>query len=192
MLGSAGTNTFSWTIQQFATQVSILAQTLAEILAQVNTFFEENCLPSSCYIRLNRYPACPLASGLMPHTDSAFLTILHQDQVRGLQMLKDGKWFAVKPNPDALIIIIGDLFQAWSNGVYKSVEHRVVTNPKLERFSMAYFFCPSDGTVIESCIEASVYRKFNSGEYRQQVREDVHKLGYKIGLPKFLIRRGTT
>ncbi|XP_028184961.1 gibberellin 2-beta-dioxygenase 8-like [Glycine soja] len=147
MLGSAGTNTFSWTIQQFATQVSILAQTLAEILAQVNTFFEENCLPSSCYIRLNRYPPCPLASGLMPHTDSAFLTILHQDQVRGLQMLKDGKWFAVKPNPDALIIIIGDLFQAWSNGVYKSVEHRVVTNPKLERFSMAYFFCPSDATV---------------------------------------------
>lgn len=80
--------------------------------------------------------------------------------------------------------------QAWSNGVYKSVEHRVVTNPKLERFSMAYFFCPSDGTVIESCIEASVYRKFNSGEYRQQVREDVHKLGYKIGLPKFLLSTG--
>lgn len=71
-------------------------------------------MPRSCYIRLNRYPPCPLASevhGLMPHTDSAFLTILHQDQVRGLQMLKDGKWIAVKPNPDALIIIIGDLFQ---------------------------------------------------------------------------------
>lgn len=105
-------------IQQFATQVSILSKTLADILAEKmghkSTFFEENCLPRSCYIRLNRYPPCPLASevhGLMPHTDSAFLTILHQDQVRGLQMLKDGKWIAVKPNPDALIIIIGDLFQ---------------------------------------------------------------------------------
>ncbi|KAH1036042.1 hypothetical protein GYH30_055820 [Glycine max] len=198
MLGSGGSDTFSAKIQQFATQVSILSKTLADILAEKmghkSTFFEENCLPRSCYIRLNRYPPCPLASevhGLMPHTDSAFLTILHQDQVRGLQMLKDGKWIAVKPNPDALIIIIGDLFQAWSNGVYKSVEHRVVTNPKLERFSVAYFFCPSDDTVIESCsTEPSLYRNFSFGEYRQQVREDVHNLGYKIGLPKFLLSTG--
>ncbi|CAJ1977276.1 unnamed protein product [Sphenostylis stenocarpa] len=148
ILGSSGSNTFSSTIQQFATQVSILAKTLADILAEKmghkSSFFQENCLLSSCYIRLNRYPPCPLNSevhGLMPHTDSSFLTILHQDQVRGLQIVKDGKWVAVKPNPDALVIIIGDLFQAWSNEVYKSVEHRVVTNPKSERFSMAYFFC---------------------------------------------------
>lgn len=47
----------------------------------------------------------------MPHTDSDFLTILYQDQVGGLQLVKDGKWVAVKPNPDALIINIGDLFQ---------------------------------------------------------------------------------
>lgn len=47
----------------------------------------------------------------MPHTDSDFLTILHQDQVGGLQLVKDGKWISVKPNPEALIINIGDLFQ---------------------------------------------------------------------------------
>lgn len=47
----------------------------------------------------------------MPHTDSDFLTILHQDQVGGLQLVKDGKWISVKPNPKALIINIGDLFQ---------------------------------------------------------------------------------
>ena len=63
---------------------------------------------------MNRYPPCPLASkvfGLVPHTDSDFLTILFQDQVGGLQLLKDGKWIKVKPNPQALIINIGDLFQ---------------------------------------------------------------------------------
>ncbi|WVY96179.1 hypothetical protein V8G54_028330 [Vigna mungo] len=199
ILGSNESNTFSSTIEDFATQVSILAKTFADILAekmgQKCSFFQENCLPSSCYIRLNRYPPCPLPSevhGLMPHTDTAFITILNQDHVGGLQILKDGKWIAVKPNPDALVIIIGDLFQAWSNGVYKSLEHRVVTNPKLERFSMAYFFCPSDDTVIESCTENSEYRNFSFGEYRQEVRDDVQKLGYKIGLPKFLIRRGAT
>ena len=81
--------------------------------------------------------------------------------------------------------------QAWSNGVYKSVLHRVVTNPKLERFSMAYFFCPFNDTIIESCREPSVHRKFSYREYRQQVRDDVQKLGTKIGLPNFLIHDGT-
>ncbi|CAK8541367.1 unnamed protein product [Lathyrus sativus] len=188
------TNTLRYAIEQFATIASNLAQTLADILAEQMsyepTFFKENCLPNTCYLRLNRYPPCPIASeihGLMPHTDSDFLTILYQDQVGGLQLVKDKKWIAVKPNPSALIINIGDLFQAWSNGVYKSVEHRVVTNPKVERFSMAYFLCPSNETVIESCRKPSLYKKFSFGEYRQQVRNDVQNLGSKIGLPRFLL-----
>ncbi|KAI4295845.1 hypothetical protein L6164_035845 [Bauhinia variegata] len=190
---AAGSNTLRSTIEQFAATVSSLAHTLAGILAEKmghnSSFFQENCLPSTCYLRLNRYPPCPLpfeVHGLMPHTDSDFLTILHQDQVGGLQLVKDGKWIAVKPNPDALIINIGDLFQAWSNGVYKSVEHRVVANPHVERFSTAYFFCPSQDTLIESCREPSVYRKFSFREYRQQVQNDVQKSGSKIGLRRFL------
>ncbi|KAK1368431.1 Gibberellin 2-beta-dioxygenase 8 [Heracleum sosnowskyi] len=183
----------STTMEQFATTVSELAQKLAEILAEKlghkPTFFIENCVPSTCYLRMNRYPPCPIheISGLMPHTDSDFLTILHQDQIGGLQLVKDGKWFAVKPNPKALIINIGDLFQAWSNDVYKSVEHRVVTNKLEERFSTAYFLCPSYETRIQSCMEPSVYKQFSFREFRQQVQHDVKKLGYKVGLPRFII-----
>lgn len=109
-------------MEQFATTVSSLALKLAEILAEKlghnPTFFQENCLPSTCYLRMNRYPPCPVPSevfGLMPHTDSDFLTILLQYNVGGLQLVKDGKWIAVKPNPDALIINIGDLFQVSLN-----------------------------------------------------------------------------
>ncbi|KAF3451667.1 hypothetical protein FNV43_RR07763 [Rhamnella rubrinervis] len=192
--GSAGLNTLSSTMEQFAAKVSSLAQKLAEILAEEmghkSNFFRENCLSSTCYLRMNRYPPCPVPSevfGLMPHTDSDFLTILHQDQVGGLQLVKDDTWIAVKPNVDALIINIGDLFQAWSNNVYMSVQHRVVTNMQVERFSTAYFFCPSYDTVIESCCQPSVYRKFSFGEYRKQVQEDVKHLGFKIGLPRFLM-----
>nr|AUS89380.1 gibberellin 2-oxidase 7 [Sesuvium portulacastrum] len=187
----------SSTVKQFATTVSELAHKLANILAEKlghdqSTFFAENCLPNTCYLRMNRYPPCPNYSqvfGLMPHTDSDFLTLLYQDQVGGLQLVKDGKWIAVKPNPEALIVNIGDLFQlqAWSNGVYKSVEHRVVANQKVERFSMAYFLCPSYDAVIQSYKQPSMYRKFSFGEYRQQVQDDVRKLGYKIGLSRFLV-----
>ncbi|XP_041028278.1 gibberellin 2-beta-dioxygenase 8-like [Juglans microcarpa x Juglans regia] len=189
-------STLGTIVQQFVTAVSNLAQKLAEILAEKmgheSTFFQENCLPSTCYLRMNHYPPCPIALddqvfGLTPHTDSDFLTILHQDQVGGLQLVKDGKWIAVKPNPEALIINIGDLFQAWSNGTYVSVKHRVVTNPVVERFSTAYFFCPAYDTVIQSCCEPAIYKEFSFREYRQQVQADVQKLGSKIGLARFLV-----
>lgn len=182
----------SATMGQFAITVAGLAQKLAEILAvklgHKSNFFQENCLPSTCYLRMNRYPPCSVPAevfGLVPHTDSNFLTILHQDQVGGLQLVKDGKWIAVKPNPEALIINIGDLFQAWSNDVYKSVKHRVMANPWKERFSIAYFLCPSYETVIQSCSEPAIYKKFSFRQYRNKVQEDVKNYGYKVGLPRF-------
>ncbi|XP_020554115.1 gibberellin 2-beta-dioxygenase 8 [Sesamum indicum] len=194
VLGSGGLNSLSSTMGQFATMVSELAQMLADILAEEmgnkTCFFKETCLPTTCYLLLNRYPPCPLypqMSGITPHTDSDFLTILHQDNIGGLQLVKDGRWIAVKPNPQALIINIGDLFQAWSNNVYKSVEHRVVANPRKERFSTAFFFCPSYDTVIRwRGVEPGFYTSFSFGEYREQVQQDVDIFGYKIGLSRFL------
>ncbi|CAB79120.1 gibberellin 20-oxidase-like protein [Arabidopsis thaliana] len=181
------------TMEKFASESEALAYMLAEVLAeksgQNSSFFKENCVRNTCYLRMNRYPPCPKPSevyGLMPHTDSDFLTILYQDQVGGLQLIKDNRWIAVKPNPKALIINIGDLFQAWSNGMYKSVEHRVMTNPKVERFSTAYFMCPSYDAVIECSSDRPAYRNFSFREFRQQVQEDVKKFGFKVGLPRFL------
>lgn len=108
------------TIEKFAKAAASIAKSLAEILGTKvgikSSYFQENCPASSSYIRLNRYPPCPCpysskVFGLVPHTDSDLLTVLYQDQVGGLQMFNHGTWFAVKTNPDALIINIGDLFQ---------------------------------------------------------------------------------
>ncbi|KAK4439303.1 Gibberellin 2-beta-dioxygenase 8 [Sesamum alatum] len=198
VLGSGGHNSLSSRMEQFATTVLKLAQTLADILAEEigdkTCFFKETCLASTCYLRLNRYPPCPLIHpykmfGIIPHTDSDFLTVLYQDNIGGLQLVKDGRWIAVKPNPQALIINIGDLFQAWSNNVYKSVKHRVVANARNERFSTAFLFCPSSDTVIRS---RGLYKSFSFGEYRQQVQQDVDVFGHKIGLSRFLASRRTS
>ncbi|KAL5548255.1 hypothetical protein UlMin_003486 [Ulmus minor] len=180
-------------MEKFSQTVSGLAKTLAEVLAQnlglKPTYLKESCPPYSSYLRLNRYPPCPYPSkvfGLLPHTDSDFLTMVYQDyQVGGLQLLKDGRWLSVKPNPEALVINIGDLFQALSNGVYKSIKHRVV-GAQVERFSAAYFFCPSNDTIIESCSQPAVYREFSFREYKRQVERDVQETGDKIGLKSFL------
>lgn len=181
-------------MEQFALRVWEVAQQLACVLGEGMGGGERDvCLASSCYLRLNRYPACPTYGqmmGLMPHTDSSFLTVLHQDDnVGGLQFLKDGDWMAVKRNPEALIINIGDLFQASSNNLYKSVEHRVVADPLRDRFSTAYFLCPPHHAVIESAaaLEPRVYRSFSFGEYMNQIKVDVSSTGQKVGLQRFLL-----
>ncbi|KAG6707945.1 hypothetical protein I3842_06G056400 [Carya illinoinensis] len=181
-------------MKEFAAAMSKLARLLAEILSEnlgsQKGELEDLCDESTCFLRLNRYPACqisPEVFGLVPHTDSDFLTILCQDQVGGLQLKKGSKWVAVKPIQDALLVNIGDLFQAWSNDVYKSVEHKVMVNRKTERYSIAYFLCPSYDSLIASFKEPSIYRKFTFGEYRKRVQEDVKKTGYKVGLQRFLL-----
>ncbi|CAM8992966.1 unnamed protein product [Rhodiola kirilowii] len=181
-------------MEQYTRKVTNLASkmitALADELGQLSTFFDQTCNPGTSFMRLNKYPPCPIAAniyGLMPHTDSDFITVLHQDQVGGLQVMKDGEWFSVKPNPAALVVNIGDLLQAWSNDVYNSVKHRVVTNQQVERYSAAYFMCPLMVTEIESVgSQPQVYRKFRYGEYRDQVDKDVRQSGDKVGLARFL------
>uniref|UniRef100_A0ACD5U9S4 Uncharacterized protein n=1 Tax=Avena sativa TaxID=4498 RepID=A0ACD5U9S4_AVESA len=187
-----------YVIEEVSTAMSQLAQQLASILIRgLHGDDDEimmSCTRSTCFLRLNRYPPCRGGGpfGLCPHTDSDFLTILRpQDGVGGLQLLKAARWLTVKPSLGALVVNIGDLLQAWSNDVYKSVEHRVVAHAARERFSVAFFLCPSYDTVIrprrrpEGNQIDSVYRSFTFGEYRSQIREDVRLTGRKIGLPRF-------
>ncbi|RCU61454.1 hypothetical protein SETIT_J003500v2 [Setaria italica] len=193
-------------IEEVSTAMSKLALQLAGILVADLRGDEEKdmvarCTRNTCFLRLNRYPACGAATGafgLCPHTDSDFLTILHQDAVGGLQLLKAGRWVAVKPNPGALIVNVGDLLQAWSNDRYRSVEHRVMASAASERFSVAFFLCPAYDTLIRprsttSCSGGGAspprYRSFTFGEYRNQIKEDVRLTGRKIGLQRFRLQQ---
>ncbi|XP_038883132.1 protein SRG1-like [Benincasa hispida] len=95
-------------------------------------------------VRMNYYPPCPepdKAIGFSAHSDADALTILYQlNEAEGLQIRKGGRWVAVKPLPNAFVVNIGDIMEIVSNGVYKSIEHRVSLNCSKERLSVATFY----------------------------------------------------
>lgn len=95
-------------------------------------------------MRMTYYPPCPepdRAIGLSSHSDADALTILFQlNETEGLQVRKDDMWVPIKPLPNALIVNIGDMMEIMSNGVYRSIEHRVIVNSKEERLSVATFY----------------------------------------------------
>ncbi|WMV35156.1 hypothetical protein MTR67_028541 [Solanum verrucosum] len=88
-----------------------------------------------------------LVLGLKPHADGTGYTIILQDEV-GLQVLKDGKWYTVPKDPTALFVLMGDQMEVMSNGIFKGLVHRVVSNSERDRISVAMFYTPELGKEI--------------------------------------------
>lgn len=146
---------FGGVFQEYCEAMSNLSLEIMELLGMslgvgrecFRDFYEGN----ESVMRLNYYPPCQkpeLALGTGPHCDPTSLTILHQDQVEGLQVFVDGKWYSVSPKQDAFVVNIGDTFMALSNGIFKSCLHRAVVNNQIVRKSLAFFLCPNKDKVV--------------------------------------------
>lgn len=89
--------------------MELLGMSLGIERSHFKEFFEDN----ESIFRLNYYPKCKqsdVALGTGPHCDPTSLTILQQDQVSGLQVFVDNQWQSIPPNPQALVVNIGDTF----------------------------------------------------------------------------------
>ncbi|KAK4351396.1 hypothetical protein RND71_030709 [Anisodus tanguticus] len=104
-------------------------------------------------VRMNYYPPCPnpdLVLGIGPHSDATSITLLLQDDdISGLQINHNQKWLPVNPIPNAILVNVGDCLEIWSNGMYKSIEHRAVTNKEKVRISIAANMFPADMMELE-------------------------------------------
>lgn len=122
------------------------------------------CLEEDCFLkkfgehriigaRFNYYPPCPrpdLALGIKPHSDGSTITFLLQDnEVEGLQVMKDDQWFRVPIIPYAFLVLVGDQMEIMTNGNFKSPVHTALANSTKERHTMAIFCSPEPGKEIE-------------------------------------------
>ena len=103
----------------YSKEVMKLGVSLFELLSEAlgldsNHLADIECAKGLSFIG-HYYPPCPepeLTMGTAKHSDNDFLTVLLQDQIGGLQILRDGQWHDVPPVPGALVVNIGDILQA--------------------------------------------------------------------------------
>ncbi|EOY26957.1 2-oxoglutarate and Fe(II)-dependent oxygenase superfamily protein, putative [Theobroma cacao] len=141
-----GNKRFCESVHTYAKLVSQLDRRVKYMVFEsygVGKYFDSHIDSTSYLLRLIKYrlPKEEETNNCgFPHTDKSFLTILHDNQVAGLEIkTKDGRWIGVEPSGSMFIVMAGDAFLAWSNGRVHSALHRVVTNGKKERYSLGFF-----------------------------------------------------
>ncbi|CAN4101051.1 unnamed protein product [Withania somnifera] len=179
---------FRCLLEEYGKEQGRVATEIFKILGsdlKLGRIFQSNYLSiDSGMLRVYRYPRClepERTWGIDVHTDSSVLSIIHQDDVGGLQVYKDHQWLDVNPLPNTLIVNIGDMLQAMSDDRYMSVKHRVKVNKHKERISIGYFVFPAEDTIIQS----TKYNPFCYADFRAQVQRDLETVGLKTGLQKF-------
>lgn len=146
---------------------------LAEGLGLVAFSFEE----WPCQFRINKYNFTPEtvgSPGVQMHTDSGFLTILQDDEgVGGLEVMdKSGAFVSVDPWPGTLVVNLGDIAAAWSNGRLHNVKHRVQCNEATIRLSIASFLLGPKEAVepppeLVDSVHPRLYVPFTYEDYRK-------------------------
>ncbi|KAJ7189380.1 hypothetical protein O6H91_Y533000 [Diphasiastrum complanatum] len=158
--------------KEYAKNVRALALRLLALLSESlglrESFLDEAFKGHHQLMVINHYPPCPqpdLTLGVTGHTDPYGFTIVQHDDVPGLEVMKDGSWYAVKSIPNAFVINIGDQMEILSNGRYKSIEHRAVVNSEKTRFSIVSFYGPSHDAIIAPAGELIRQKPDQSADY---------------------------
>ncbi|XP_059657643.1 gibberellin 20 oxidase 1-like [Cornus florida] len=195
---------FSEALIEYMDALDKLGMTIFEMLAHglglVDDFFTKNFdEKEATMIRVNSYPPCPLPEkclGVGSHSDPHTLTILLQDDVGGLQVLRsDNQWVGISPVPNSFIINIGDTLEAWTNGRLRSVVHRAVVNKERNRMSLAYFLSPTSNALIDcppQLMDEETYPRkyvpFTWADFRKELLIQKRVVG-KTALNRYLISK---
>ncbi|KAG4923511.1 hypothetical protein JHK87_049051 [Glycine soja] len=174
-------------VATYSDEMKILAQKLLALISE-SLGLRASCIEDAVgefyqNITISYYPPCPepdLTLGLQSHSDMGAITLLIQDDVGGLQVLKGGnKWVTVQPLSDAILVLLADQTEIITNGKYRSCEHRAITNPDRARLSVATFHDPAKTVKISPASE--LINDSSLAKYRDVVYGDYVSSWYTKG-----------
>ncbi|XP_076888808.1 putative 2-oxoglutarate-dependent dioxygenase AOP1 isoform X3 [Bidens hawaiensis] len=146
LLWPSGKDSFSESVLMYTKAVAELDQIVMRIVAKnygIEKHYEPLLGSTTYLLKLIKYIS-PQGNdpkmGIVPHRDKSFMSILHQDEVNGLEiMTKDGEWIEVVPSPSSFIVMAGDACMAWTNGKIEPSCHRVMMQGNTDRYSLGLF-----------------------------------------------------
>jgi isopenicillin N synthase-like dioxygenase len=136
------------TLLRYQLEVTALAirvlRIFAAALGQPENIFEPIYTPApNQLLKIIRYPGRDARDGdqgVGAHKDSGFVTILLQDDVKGLQVESEHGWIDAAPRRGSFVVNIGEILELASNGFLRANVHRVVSPPLgSDRLSVAFF-----------------------------------------------------
>ena len=194
---------------------------LARLAAELDISFEsleafhKTSEPSLTGLRFNHIPPQQVSNGadtrstsFLSHTDNGTVTI-NFAPLGGLQVLdslqvydtakdeKEDQWRWVRPMPHCAVVNICDGLVHWTNGILRSVLHRVQFAPgeqgRCERYSFGYFLKPADNTPMKRIQEGRVIPRLTKAEAEAEAKEDWAGRDYKYfhtAKNKFIVKEG--
>ncbi|KAH0453229.1 hypothetical protein IEQ34_017553 [Dendrobium chrysotoxum] len=147
-------------VLEYSDSMKVLAQRLLSMISESlnlpHSYIQDAVGEVYQNITISYYSPCPqpeLALGLQSHSDMGAITLLIQDDVGGLEVLKDGEWVLAKPLSDAIIVILADQTEILTNGIYRSAVHRAIVNADQARISVATFYDPAKTQKISPALQ---------------------------------------
>ncbi|KAI3847232.1 hypothetical protein MKW92_026952, partial [Papaver armeniacum] len=154
-------------MDEYINQVIKLAEKLSELICE-NLSLEKDYMKKAFSATAGPSVGTKVANyWTQAHTDAGgIILLLQDDQVPGLEFLKDGKWVEIPPSKNNTIFVnTGDQIEVLSNGKYKSTLHRVLADKNGSRLSIATFYNPSPDALISPASELLYPNQFRFQDY---------------------------
>ncbi|KAI3786047.1 hypothetical protein L1987_45174 [Smallanthus sonchifolius] len=131
LMWPSGKDSFSESVLMYTKAVAELHQIVMRMVAKsygIEEHYELLLGSTTHLLKLIKYLS-PQGNdknlGIVPHTDKTFMSIYHQNEVKGLEIkTKDGEWIEV------------DACMAWTNRNIKPAYHRVMMQGNTDRYSL--------------------------------------------------------
>lgn len=105
----------SETVLSYSKLVSELEQMVKKMVFEsydAEKYYDSHIQSTTYLLRLIKYRGPQkneTCIGTSCHTDKSFITVLHQNEVCGLEIrTKDGEWISFKPSPSSYVVMAGD------------------------------------------------------------------------------------
>ncbi|WCJ40695.1 2-oxoglutarate (2OG) and Fe(II)-dependent oxygenase superfamily protein [Euphorbia peplus] len=151
LLWPHGNQHFCETVYTYALLLAEMQELLVKMLCDsynIEKGYSESHIKSTTYamglFKYERANQTDAKLSLRGHRDMSFLSILHQNQTKGLEIrIEDGEkheWVFYEPSsPSSFIVFAADTCMGWSNNRVKSCYHRVVVEGGEVRYSVGIF-----------------------------------------------------